>query len=79
MMFSGVFIKSKTTPKYLAIAGIILVFVANALELNVFNTGSLHFNIDTKEMLNINSFNLSFIAVVLACTLLFFFIEWKSY
>ena len=75
MMFSGVFIKSKTTPKYLAIAGIILVFIANAFELNVFNTGSLHFNIDTKEMLNINSFNLSFIAVVLACTLLFFLLS----
>jgi NADH-quinone oxidoreductase subunit N len=30
MMFSGVFIKSKTTPKYLAIAGIIILFFANA-------------------------------------------------
>ena len=34
MMFSGAFIKSKATPKYLALAGIVLLFVVNALELN---------------------------------------------
>lgn len=32
MMFSGVFIKSKTIPKYLAIFGLTLVFIANATE-----------------------------------------------
>ena len=78
MMFSGVFIKSKTTPKYLAIAGIILLFVVNALELNVFNSGSLSIAIDTKEMLNIKSYNLAFLAVVFACTLLFFLLNGKD-
>ncbi len=78
MMFSGVFIKSKTTPKYLAIAGIILLFIVNALELNVFNTGSLHFEIDTKEMLNIKSSNLAFLAVVFASTLLFFLLNGRD-
>ncbi len=75
MMFSGVFIKSKTAPKYLAIAGIIIIFIANLLELNAFGIGVLHVNIDTKEMLNISSFNLSFLAVVFACTLLFFLLS----
>ena len=78
LMFSGVFIKSKTTPKYLAVAGIILIFFANAFELNAFGLGALHFNIDTKEMLNVNSFNLTFIAVVLACTLLFFLLSGRD-
>lgn len=78
MMFSGVFIKSKTTPKYLAVAGIILLFIVNALELNVFNTGSLHFEIDTKEMLNIKSANLAFLAVVFASTLLFFLLNGRD-
>ena len=80
MMFSGVFIKSKTTPKYLAVAGIIVLFIATLLEMNVFNlsTGPLFVNIDTKEMLNVNSFSLSFLAVVFACTLLFFLLSGRD-
>ena len=75
MMFSGVFIKSKSTPKYLAVFGIILIFIADALELDMFGTGALHFNIDTREMLTVKSFNLAFIAVVLLCTLIFFLLS----
>ncbi|MFC4262353.1 NADH-quinone oxidoreductase subunit N [Ferruginibacter yonginensis] len=80
MMFSGVFVKSKTTPKYLAIVGIIVVFIANALEINAFNIGSgpLFFNIDTKEMLSVNSFNLAFIGVILICTLVYFLLNGKD-
>ena len=75
MMFSGVFIKSKTIPKYLAIVGIIILFVANACELDAFGLGIMQFSIDTKEMLNVNSFNLSFLAIVFACTLLYFLLS----
>ncbi len=75
MMFSGVFVKSKTTPKYLAIAGIVLLFIVNALELNVFNTGALFININAMEMLHVNNFSLAFLAVVFAATLLFFLLN----
>ena len=78
MMFSGVFIKSKTTPKYLAIVGIIIVFIANACELDVFGLGVMQFSIDTKEMLNVNSFSLSFLAVVFASTLLYFLLNGRD-
>jgi NADH-quinone oxidoreductase subunit N len=81
MMFSGVFIESKTTPKYIAVAGIIIIFIANLLEMNVFNlrSGGLAINIDTKEMLNISNFNLTFLAVVFACTLLFFLLSGRDF
>jgi NADH-quinone oxidoreductase subunit N len=76
MMFSGVFIKSKTTPKYLAIAGAILLFFANALELNMFNASKiLQINIDTKQMLNVNSFSLAFLAIVFLCTIIYFLLN----
>ena len=75
MMFSGVFIKNKSTPKYLAIAGILLLFIANAFELNAFGGGGLYFHIDTREMLSIKSFNLAFLGVIFACTLLFFLLS----
>jgi NADH-quinone oxidoreductase subunit N len=76
MMFSGVFIKSKTTPKYLAIAGAILLFIVNALELNVFNASKiLQINIDTKEMLHVDSYSLAFLAIVFLCTIIYFLLN----
>jgi NADH-quinone oxidoreductase subunit N len=76
MMFSGVFIKSKTTPKYLAIAGAILLFIVNALELNMFNASKiLQINIDTKQMLNVNSFSLAFLSLVFLCTIVYFLLN----
>jgi NADH-quinone oxidoreductase subunit N len=75
MMFSGVFIKSKTTPKYLAIAGICILFILNALELN---SGKALFYVDTMEMFRTNSFNLTFLAVVFGSTLLYFLLSAKD-
>jgi NADH-quinone oxidoreductase subunit N len=76
MMFSGVFIKSKTTPKYLAIAGAIILFIVNALELNFFNaTKILQINIDTKEMLHVDSYSLAFLAIVFLCTIIYFLLN----
>ncbi len=78
MMFSGVFIKNISIPKYLAIAGIIILFIANAFELNAFGCGALYVHIDTREMLSIKSFNLAFLGVIFACTLLFFLLSGKE-
>ncbi len=72
MMFSSVFIKSKTTPKYLAIAGAILLVLLNSWELY---SGAPLFDIDSKDMILTNSFNLSFLAVVHIGTLLFFLLN----
>ncbi len=75
MMFSGVFIKNKTTPRYFAVAGIALLFILNAIELNY---GHPLFAIDTKDMIRINSFNLSFLAVVFGSTLLYFLLSGRD-
>ncbi len=75
MMFGGVFFKSKSTPKYWAIAGLILVFACNAREL-LSDKGSL--DIDVHNQLHFNSFNLTFIAILLFCTLLFFLLNGRD-
>jgi NADH-quinone oxidoreductase subunit N len=72
MMFTGAFVKSKTVPKYLAIAGILLIFIANGIELY---KGYSFFNFDTKDMVRTNSFNLTFIAVAFGCTLIYFLLS----
>ena len=76
MMFSGVFIKSKLLPKYMAIVGIILLFIANALELNVLNTArTFIIPIDTREMLSVSSYSLTFLAIIFLCTLFYFLLS----
>lgn len=72
MMFGGVFFKSKSTPKYWAIAGIIIIIIANCLELV---GGEPFFAVDVKFMLSFNSFNLTFITVAMSCTLLYFLLS----
>jgi NADH-quinone oxidoreductase subunit N len=76
MMFGGAFIKSKTTPKYLAIAGLLFILIADCIELV---TKSPFFDIDVNDMLHFNSFNLVFIAVVLASTLLYFLLSGRDF
>ncbi|RYZ94618.1 MAG: NADH-quinone oxidoreductase subunit N [Sphingobacteriaceae bacterium] len=75
MMFSGVFAKGKSTPRYLAIAGMVLLFAVNGLELN---SGRPIFFIDTKDMLRVTSFNLTFLAVAFGCTLLYFMLSGRD-
>lgn len=75
MMFSGVFIKSKATPKYLALTGIVLIFIANGIELN---TGTSFFKFDVHDMLRTDSFNLTFIAIALGSTLLYFLLSGRD-
>jgi NADH-quinone oxidoreductase subunit N len=56
LMLGGVFLKSKGIPKYLAIAGMLVLIFANFTELK---SGESFFDIDVRDMLHFNSFNLS--------------------
>ena len=75
MMLGGAFIKSKSTPKYLAIFGLVVTVVANCMQMN---SGVAFFTIDVKEMLHFNSFNLTFINVAFGCTLLYFLLSGRD-
>ncbi len=75
MMLGGAFIKSKTTPKYLAIFGLAVILVANCIQMN---TGTSFFTVDVKNMLHFNSFNLTFINVAFGCTLLYFLLNGRD-
>lgn len=75
MMLGGAFIKSKTTPKYLAIVGLAAILIANCIQMN---SGMAFFNVDVKDMLHFNSFNLTFINVAFGCTLLFFLLNGRD-
>ena len=75
MMFGGVFFKRKSTPKYWAIGGLILAIIGNCVELI---KQKPMFNIELKDMLSFNSFNLTFITVVLLCTLLLFLLNGRD-
>ncbi|MEO8109520.1 MAG: NADH-quinone oxidoreductase subunit N [Ginsengibacter sp.] len=74
MMFGGVFFKKTTTPKYWAIAGIIIVLLANILEF----FGHPFFDIDVHQMLKFDNFSLQFNTVAFACTLLFFLLNGRD-
>ena len=56
MMFGGVFFKKISTPKYWAIAGVIIILFANITEF----LGWQIFDIDTKGMLQFDNFGLLF-------------------
>ncbi len=75
MMFSGVFVKSKSTTKYLAIVGIVVLFIANALELNMFGTGQIFVHINSNDMIKTNGYSLAFLAVVFLSTLIYFLLN----
>lgn len=67
LMFGGVFFKSKSTPKYVAIAGLLLVMIVNSLEL----TGTALLSFELKGMFEFKPLGLLFINVAAACTLLY--------
>ena len=69
MMFSGVFVKSKTAPRFVALAGMLVVLSSSIIELL---TKKSFFNFDHNSMLHTDGFNLTFIAIVISCTLIYF-------
>jgi len=72
MMFCGVFIKSKTTPKYIAIFGLVSILISSTFE--YLNRKSF-FNIQINDMLRMDNFNLAFIVLILLCTLIYFLLN----
>jgi NADH-quinone oxidoreductase subunit N len=75
MMFGGVFFKKSTTPKYWAIAGMIIILCANILEF----FGHHFFDVDTRGMLRFDSFGLHFNTIAFACTLLFLLLNGRDF
>src|SRR5665213_937823 len=71
MMFGGILFKKTSTPKYWAIAGIIILLAANLMEF----FGIQFFNIDTKGMFKFDNFGLQFNTVAFICTLLYFLLN----
>jgi NADH-quinone oxidoreductase subunit N len=74
MMFGGVFFKKTSTPKYWAIAGLVIVLAANILEF----FGHTIFHIDTRGMFHFDNFGLHFNTVALFCTLLYFLLSGRD-
>src|SRR6187551_2520646 len=75
MMFGGVFFKRRSVCKYWAIAGLVLIIIANCMELIA---GEPFFALDVRGMIATNSFNLTFITIALSCTLLFFLLSGRD-
>jgi NADH-quinone oxidoreductase subunit N len=74
LMFGGVFIKSKTTPKYLAMAGMVLALIVNSMEL----AGTELFKLDTRGMFDFKPFGLMFNNIAFGCTLLYFMLSGRD-
>ena len=74
MMFGGVFFKKASTPKYWAIAGLIIILAANVFEF----LGKPLFNIDSKGMLRFDNFGLHFNTVAFFCTLIYFLLNGRD-
>ncbi len=72
MMFCGVFIKSKSLPKYIAVAGLSIIIIVNIIEMI---SGNSYFHFQTNDMIRTNSFNLLFITIALGCTLIYFLLS----
>jgi NADH-quinone oxidoreductase subunit N len=75
MMFGGIFLKKRTSPKYWAIAGIVIVLIANILEF----LGHSFFNVDTRGMLRFDTFGLHFNTLLFGCTLLIFLLNGRDF
>ncbi len=74
MMFGGVLFKKPSTPKYWAIAGIIILLVANVWEF----FGHQIFTVDTKGMLRFDKFGLEFNTISFLCTLVYFLLSGRE-
>jgi NADH-quinone oxidoreductase subunit N len=74
LMFSGVFAKGKSTPRYLALAGILVVLVCNSLEL----AGTPLLRFELRGMFEIKPFGLLFNTLAFACTLLYFLLNGRD-
>jgi len=75
MMFSGLFIKSKAAAKYIAVAGILVLLLVNALD--YYNTWRINF--DTRGLLAFTTFGTVFNGVAFGITLIYFLLNGKEF
>lgn len=71
MMYSGIFLKQQSTLKYIAIAGTLVLIIANWLEF----AGILYIPIDTKGLSSNSTFGLLFNTIALVSTLVYFLLS----
>jgi NADH-quinone oxidoreductase subunit N len=74
MMFGGVFFSKPSTPKYFAIAGLLIILLCNITEL----MGFTFFEIDASRMFVFDNFSLLFNTIALGSTLLYFMLNGKD-
>lgn len=74
MMFSGILLKQKSAVRSVAIAGLVLVFIANILDMN----GLAFFRINTEGMMHFDRFSLLFNAIIFLSTLIYFLLSAKD-
>src|SRR5689334_10196728 len=67
LMFSGISLKKKATVRNVAIVGMLLLLIANVLEMS----GTVFFKIELKGMLLFDRFALLFDSIIFVATLLF--------
>ena len=74
MMLAGVFLKRPGLPKMWAIAGLLVVLIANVMEFR----GWQLFHIDPMGMLHFDNFGLHFNTILLVCTLFYFLLSGRD-
>src|SRR5688572_9290455 len=74
MMFTGVFSKSNTVVRAIAITGLSALLIANILEMN----GLRFFTVDVKNMLVFDNFSLLFNAIAFASCLVYFLLSGRD-
>ncbi|WP_295124646.1 NADH-quinone oxidoreductase subunit N [uncultured Chitinophaga sp.] len=75
LMFVGLFVKNKQSIKYFAIAGAIIAFAANLLDLRLTETGST----TLYNMIEVSRFSVLFNAVAIGATLVYFILCGSSF
>jgi NADH-quinone oxidoreductase subunit N len=74
MMFSGILLKQKSAVRTVAIVGLVVVFIANILEMNGFS----FFRINTEGMMHFDRFSLLFNTIIFLSTLIYFLLSAKD-
>src|ERR1022692_2277857 len=74
MMFGGVTFRKPSTPKYWAIAGIIILLTVNLMEF----FGKQIFVIETRGMFHFDNFGYQFNTIAFGCTLLYFLLNGRE-
>jgi len=74
MMFSSFMLKSKKAIRTIAIGGLLVVLIANILEMS----GTVFFKIDVKGMIAFDRFGYLFNSIILASTLIYFLLSAKD-